>query len=387
MVQVDLRDMASSGVTQSIESLFGPPSQLIDITNFIQNALASLAKRDVTQADEDDVDMDIKVECSVDDMKRELEEILRDPLLAAQLDKSHEQMVGELYASHTKNKKSGKKTAGKDLAVLDPAVDRMQKQLDAVQLKCWKLNPESVMFVRPPRNSDNNTLAHLRLRVNGTMVSSQGNDAVLTISIFNRVPWGPSYVTRLCQHAFLSSQTLRDVYDALPCIYRASSASPSNGNPAGMKPGVTCCIENVLHSDSHETSRKVLAHFACLKRPEYVSKPSIAAVSLSERNLASLSLRLNFPYPIIHAGNCEHFMVVEQIRLLHPSDPVSGYPVTLQITPPLPTLCYACHKIPATVAVVGDVRLGESPSLMCSPCWNAMGNSDDELVVVTALPS
>lgn len=259
------------------------------------------------------------------------------------------------------------------------------------------------------------------------MVSSQGNDAVLTISIFNRVPWGPSYVTRLCQHAFLSSQTLRDVYDALPCIYRASSASPSNGNPAGMKPGVTCCIENVLHSDSHETSRsaissrlcnlvtssiltfsrrKVLAHFACLKRPEYVSKPSIAAVSLSERNLASLSLRLNFPYPIIHAGNCEHFMVVEQIRcvvssrqsyicsalypvnrLLHPSDPVSGYPVTLQITPPLPTLCYACHKIPATVAVVGDVRLGESPSLMCSPCWNAMGNSDDELVVVTALPS
>lgn len=71
-------------------------------------------------------------------MKRELEEILRDPLLAAQLDKSHEQMVGELYASHTKNKKSGKKTAGKDLAVLDPAVDRMQKQLDAVQLKCWK---------------------------------------------------------------------------------------------------------------------------------------------------------------------------------------------------------------------------------------------------------
>lgn len=55
--------MASSGVTQSIESLFGPPSQLIDITNFIQNALASLAKRDVTQADEDDVDMDIKVEC------------------------------------------------------------------------------------------------------------------------------------------------------------------------------------------------------------------------------------------------------------------------------------------------------------------------------------
>ncbi|TFK20984.1 hypothetical protein FA15DRAFT_598763 [Coprinopsis marcescibilis] len=101
-----------------------------------------------------------------------------------------------------------------------------------------------------------------------------------------------------------------------------------------------------------------------------------------EVKLSSLSARLHKPYTLLHSGNCEHFIV-----LRHPSDPVSGYPQILQVTPPISTLCRACHKVPAVLSVVGDIRLGESPCILCGPCWDAMGLPvDTEAITTIPLP-
>lgn len=79
-------------------------------------------------------------------------------------------------------------------------------------------------------------------------------------------------------------------------------------------------------------------------------------------------------------------MVVDQIRLQHPSDALFGYPLMLQVTPPLLDLCRACSKVPALVSVVGDVRLGESPCLMCGPCWRNMGDRQGASQIIIPLP-
>lgn len=39
-----------------------------------------------------------------------------------------------------------------------------------------------------------------------------------------------------------------------------------------------------------------------------------APTSLKQTTFSSLSLRLNEPYWLIHKGNCEHFIVIDQIR-------------------------------------------------------------------------
>lgn len=129
-----------------------------------------------------------------------------------------------------------------------------------------------------------------------------------------------------------------------------------------------------------------------------------APTSLKQTTFSSLSLRLNEPYWLIHKGNCEHFIVIDQIRyvvlmhnllsvscnvvnrLLHPSDTKFGYPLTLQITPPPFDLCRACSKVPAVWSIVGDVRLGENPCVMCDPCWKYMGESKEEGVIAQPLP-
>ncbi len=126
---------------------------------------------------------------------------------------------------------------------------------------------------------------------------------------------------------------------------------------------------------------------------------------MHDTKFLSLTVRLHEPYWILHAGNCEHFFTITALRfvfvisfrlidakrrwhrLLHPSDPKSGYPLTTQITPPLSDFCRVCSKVPAVYSIIGDVRLGESPFLICTPCWRWMGESKhDSDVLVVPLP-
>ena len=129
-----------------------------------------------------------------------------------------------------------------------------------------------------------------------------------------------------------------------------------------------------------------------------------AKTSIYDTPFSSLCLRINQPYWLLHQGNCEHFIVIDQIRyhfvsylfrlpiefcvfrLQHSSDSPSGYPLTIQITPSFLDLCRACGKVPAALSVFGDVRLGESPCLMCRPCWDNMGTPPDPSVAVISLP-
>ena len=94
--------------------------------------------------------------------------------------------------------------------------------------------------------------------------------------------------------------------------------------------------------------------------------------------LRSLTVRINEPYWVLHRGNCEHWLVIDEIRyacvlflslclpfrpfsccrLQNPRDPSSGYPVTIQRTPTFLPLCRICSKVPAMLSIINDVRLG-----------------------------
>jgi snRNA-activating protein complex subunit 3 len=122
--------------------------------------------------------------------------------------------------------------------------------------------------------------------------------------------------------------------------------------------------------------------------------------------LSTLALRLNQPYWMLHAGNCEHTLVIDEIRyvvtfsssymssecghsLKHPLDPTDGYPLTTYLQPTMIDMCRGCSKVPAVWSISGDIRLGESPCLLCAPCWRRMGmpqNTEPGDIVVARLP-
>jgi hypothetical protein len=60
-----------------------------------------------------------------------------------------------------------------------------------------------------------------------------------------------------------------------------------------------------LVDDHPHLSSKLAAH---------ISKPLTIGSKMHDTLFSSLSLRLNHPYWLLHHGNCEHFLVIDQIR-------------------------------------------------------------------------
>jgi len=236
-------------------------------------------------------------------------------------------------------------------------------------------------------SSDINTLTEIKRAKDGSTVAAYS--AIVTVSVYNRLSWSYNFVYRSSQHAVLSSNTLGQLYDVIHCPSKElPDESTVDETFLGYEPGppehpsgCVVVIEGTAYGDGlTENVSKLVAH---------ISNPLTIGPKMHNTPLSSLSLRLNHPYWLIHHGNCEHFLVVDQIRLFHPHDPPSGYPLMTQLTPPLIGNCRACSKVPGVYSIVGDLRLGESPCILCAPCWRSMGmpkGKEAEAIMVIPLP-
>ncbi|OSD06874.1 hypothetical protein PYCCODRAFT_1442391 [Trametes coccinea BRFM310] len=406
---------------QAHEAYIGPPSEHVDISAFVKSAnelqdgseerapiplfsqssagLPADVKSAWSSLSQSDQDI-IAAECCVDDLRTALLDTVKDPRLMGHVTRTHEATVHAIYeTAESSSRKKRKRTTLADPAEEHPEVTALRLKLEATKLKCWPLTMHAASFIRPPRQSDHNTLISVKSL---GKVSGGERDAIIFVTVYNRQSWGQRLLSRSSQHVLLSSQTLGDLFRAIPCTSKElpKETRDQEGRVTGYKHegspddmadddghSAVLCVEGVLYSNGDgdrgyaESILELSASLPESKRPELSEGPSMDAAKL-----LSLTIRLHEPYWILHAGNCEHFFTFTTIRSRHPTDPSSGYPLTTQITPPLSDICRVCNKVPAVFSIVGDVRLGESPYLICGPCWRWMGEPEDEGVLVVPLP-
>ncbi|KAH9949551.1 snRNA-activating protein of 50kDa MW C terminal-domain-containing protein [Amylocystis lapponica] len=411
------------GQGQAHESHFGPPSEFISVAQFLQSAVEleedqrpchvfSTSPSSITGSAMEtwnhlspDEQLAVAVECGVDDLRKSLVDVIHNPMLMAHVTKTHEASVHSIYETADQSNRRKRKRP----VVVEPAeehadVTALRLRMESSQLKSSQLTLSAASFIRPPKHSDHNTLLYVKQFAMGSEAPSP-HEAVIFVTIYNRLLWGHRLFSRSSQHVMLSSQTLGDMYDVVPC---SSSEIPKeivgeNGviegyqmqtaPGASLSEGSTGCailIDGVLYGDGQDMedySDRILKAFP---RDKNKYPHGEKGASMYETTFNSLTLQLHKPYWLLHAGNCEHFFEIEQIRLHHTTDPPhAAYPLTTQITPPLLDLCRACNKVPAVYSVLGDVRLGESPFVICVPCWRWMGapkGPEAGGVVVVPLP-
>ncbi|KAG2119589.1 snRNA-activating protein of 50kDa MW C terminal-domain-containing protein [Suillus discolor] len=421
-------------MSRGFDSSFGPPSQPINVADFLQQANSAVLSGSFTNASWEQLTpeyrnvVEAEINESISDLKSSLEQVWDNPVLSAHVLRQHESTVasvrGQADVPVPKGRKR-KRHVAPEGSESSPESLQLQEKLDAVNLRCWRLTVESALCMRAAKNSDYNALdapkktgtGVLQILDHGDVGATRSStpdslrstspdsisypNAVISLTVYNRISYLPSFLTRSSQHAVLSTQTLGDLLRILPC---ASSDMPveeldAEGdvsgynitNQTGEHAGCLFCIEDLIYGDGRTTAdyaEKLIAHIQ--KSPEdkrlQIKK---ASTSVSETTFNALTLRIHQPYWILHQGNCEHFFVIDQIRLAHASDPPSGYPLMLHLAPTVQDLCRACAKVPAVHSIVGDMRLGESPCLLCAPCWRTMGppkNDEGVMVVPLVIP-
>jgi snRNA-activating protein complex subunit 3 len=87
------------------------------------------------------------------------------------------------------------------------------------------------------------------------------HDVVITVSIHTPVPWATSFITRTSSHVLLSSHTLGDILDAVPCTSTElpPAKTDEDGNLTGfttvtdgrgyVSTGAVICIDGVVYGD------------------------------------------------------------------------------------------------------------------------------------------
>ncbi|KAK0195398.1 Golgi complex component 7-domain-containing protein [Armillaria mellea] len=283
---------ATARLARNLEFYFGPPSEPIHIADFISSDIPHR-----TFVDDSDTD-----DFSVSDIRDVVGKVWDHPELSACIIKKHDAVIDTLYATQNPTKTRRKTQNTTDADEEDsPAVLELNKALQSIRLSSFPLCSEASLFVRPPKNSDQNALDKRKPSEsnNSPSLPDDARCALITVTIYTK---GSSTTMRTSQHVFLSSQTLGDIVEAMPC---ASNDLPkeivSHGEVAAelavnASSGSVVCIEDVLYGDG-------------MNETEYA-------------------------------------------------------------------------EIPAIWSIVGDLRLGESPCILCGHCWENMGEPEDGVVVV-----
>ncbi|THV02444.1 hypothetical protein K435DRAFT_963166 [Dendrothele bispora CBS 962.96] len=370
---------------KTLTSQFGPPSEPIDVGHFVQDASNTTAVTSASSSGEN--------EYSVDEIKNALSTVWNDAKLSAYLSKTHDDNVTVCHGGAKSTKARSTKISME--VSNDIAVKELQNNLDGIKLASWKLHPEAALFTRPPRTSDHNTITQIQI-TEGCIDDSGTPQAVIIFSVHVPVPWRTALLTRSSMHAILSSQTLGDLFEVIPCesnnipdefVDEDGNLEYKVNDKRKGSSGHVICIDELAYGDAFsedDYADKLLQHLKIVNSKVQVRKADTATL---DTPLSSLSLKINHPYWLLHQGSCEHFIVIEHIRMKAFSDPTEGFPLTLQITPSQLDICRACAKTPAIWAITGDIRLAESPCLLCGPCWRVMGNPVEDDVTVIPLPT
>ena len=100
----------------------------------------------------------------------------------------------------------------------------------------------------------------------GSGPTSEGGprDALLFVTVYNRLSWGQKILSRTSQHVLLSSQTLGDLFESIPCTSNEipEEIMDDSGIITGYKQrqeeddmvvdsstGTVICIEGIAYGD------------------------------------------------------------------------------------------------------------------------------------------
>ena len=98
----------------------------------------------------------------------------------------------------------------------------------------------------------------------GPAACAGDRDALVFVTVYNRLPWGQKILLRASQHVLLTSQSLGDLFRAIPCTSKETPVETrdEDGTMTGYRvrpsgdamavddyAGAAVCIEDVLYGD------------------------------------------------------------------------------------------------------------------------------------------
>jgi hypothetical protein len=110
------------------------------------------------------------------------------------------------------------------------------------------------------------------------------------------------------------------------------------------------------------------------------SKISYNALPMETTSFSDLKLKIGAQYLYCHAGDCEHVLIVENVRGYSPIiDNYDSFPVQVYQNKIRRLKCSVCKYLPGRIVTTNDESICENPCLLCEVCFDLLHPDDDKL--------
>lgn len=257
-----------------------------------------------------------------------------------------------------------------------PTRESLQPLYDAPMLECLTEEGKQKTLIMLPRKELNYITPHMRDNSNpklnqkecmGMMKRVDPSEVVLKVALFH-----PERNLKTQEFHVLGSQPLTDLRDCMYCL----NDHIINGKQT--RSGYFF-IENVFYNDMRhpnniDYSKQVIEWQAENERfteSDLGDGQMFETRKMEETRFCDLSIRLHGKYLYCHQGDCKHFIIFTDMRLIHDLDNQNyfAYPIRVFQSRIRRKKCLICDIYSAKWVTYGDKHTADEPSFYCDACY------------------
>ncbi|NXL34527.1 SNPC3 protein, partial [Glaucidium brasilianum] len=209
-------------------------------------------------------------------------------------------------------------------------------------------------------------------------------ELLLTLNIFYPVIFQKHKERKPYQTVLvLGSQTLTELRDSISCVSDFQIGGEFSSQPDQVPEHVTKDLyksaffyfEGIFYNDKRypecrDLSRTIIEWSKSHDR----GYGNLQSVKMEDYTFNDLSLKIGFPYLFCHQGNCEHIIIVTDVRLIHHDDCLDRnlYPLLIKKHWLCTRKCFVCKMYTARWVTNNDSLAPEDPCFFCDVCFRML---------------
>ncbi|KAG8014722.1 snRNA-activating protein complex subunit 3 [Nibea albiflora] len=203
-------------------------------------------------------------------------------------------------------------------------------------------------------------------------------EIVLTINVY--YPATPERFSSTRPHMSLlmtGSHTLAEFKDAICCVSDLQVCGEFSNTPDVAPDFISKSsfffFEGVFYNDMRfpecqDISKTTIEWAKARNFPPYTQ------AKMEDTRFMDLTIKVGFPYLYCHQGDCEHLVIITDIRLTHQSDCLDKklYPLLIRKDRLLTQKCAVCHVFIGRWFTTHDQFAPSDPCLFCDKCFRML---------------
>ncbi|XP_043969285.1 snRNA-activating protein complex subunit 3 [Gambusia affinis] len=207
-------------------------------------------------------------------------------------------------------------------------------------------------------------------------------ELILTINIY--FPSTVEKFNHLRAHTTMlmtGSHTLADLRDAVCCVSDLQVCGEFSSTP-DMAPDFMSkdlfksayfFFEGVFYNDMRYPECQDISS-TTIDWAKSHNYPQFSSAKMEDTRLVDLTVKVGFPYLYCHQGDCEHLVIITDVRLAHRSDCLDTdlYPLLTHKNRLVTQKCSVCHVFIGRWYTTRDQFAPSDPCLFCDKCFRML---------------